>query len=552
MPSSEPGSNGPDDALAPLESAIVEHTFVLRPGYAVFLGRHEYDGRLPDLSVAGTERWLATSDRLLGELGALPVSAAKGARALDRRLLALLLESPSFDLREARELERNPMAYLGAGSMTAYLAREYAPAERRAQAILTTLRAFPGLLDVGLQRLDERLPAPFLTLAASIGAGLPSHFEEVEAFTRRHAPALAAAVGAERARAQQAVDRFLTQLRDVWIPRSTPEFALGAERYQRLLWVREGIRTPFSEILAEGRRDLARNQARLAAVARDAPGAPSVDTLLEALYRDHPPAEKLVPTAQRLVAETRAFLLDRGLASIPPGDHCRVEETPVYGRALSTASCNPPGPFDVGGDEGIYYITPVDPAWPAPRQEEWLRSLNRPMLRNITVHEVYPGHYLQFLHHRRAAGSLARRVHISDSFTEGWAHYCEQLAVEEGLGAGTPAAEVAQLHDALLRDCRLIASIGLHTGGLSVEGATALFMREAHVERLPAEREAIRGTFNPEYYCYTLGKLEILRARERHLRSRFQGSLGRFHDHLLGFGAPPVGMIDALFEGGAA
>jgi uncharacterized protein (DUF885 family) len=552
MPRSEARAGAPDDALGALEAAIVEHTFALRPGYAVFLGRHEYDGRLPDLSVGGTDRWLATADRQLGELRALPASATTGERTLDRRLLELLLESPSFDLREARELERNPMAYLGVGSMTAYLVRDYAPAEQRAHAVLATLRAIPNVLAIGLDRLDERLPAPFLTLAESIGTGLSSHFDEVEAFTRAHAPALAAEVGAERARAQGAVDRFLTHLRDVWVPRSTPEFALGAERYQRLLWVREGIRTPFSEILAEGRRDLARNQARLAAIARDAPGGPSVDALLESLYRDHSSASELVPTAQRMVAETRAFLLEHQLASIPPGDHCRVEETPVYGRALSTASCNPPGPFDVGGDEGIYFITPVDAAWPAERQEQWLRSLNRPMLRNITVHEVYPGHYLQFLHHRQAAGSLARRVHISDSFTEGWAHYCEQLAVEEGLGAGTPAAEVAELHDALLRDCRLIASIGLHAGGMPVEDATMLFMREAHIERLPAEREAIRGTFNPEYYCYTLGKLAILRARERHLPTRFHGSLGRFHDRLLGFGAPPVGMIDALFEGGAA
>ncbi|EQD66118.1 protein containing DUF885, bacterial, partial [mine drainage metagenome] len=154
-------------------------------------------------------------------------------------------------------------------------------------------------------------------------------------------------------------------------------------------------------------------------------------------------------------------------------------------------------------------MTPVDPAWSATQQEEWLRSLNRPMLRNITIHEVFPGHYLQYLHLRAAGGSLARRVYLSASFVEGWAHYCEQLAVETGLGAPAPEAEVAQLHDALLRDCRLLASIGLHAEGWPLERATRLFETEGRMDRLPAEREAIRGTFNPEYFCYTLGKLAL-------------------------------------------
>jgi uncharacterized protein (DUF885 family) len=209
---------------------------------------------------------------------------------------------------------------------------------------------------------------------------------------------------------------------------------------------------------------------------------------------------------------------------------------------------NPPGPFDTGGSEGIYYVTPVDPTWPAERQEEWLRSLNRTMLKNITVHEVYPGHYLQFLHFRSARASLARKVYLSPSFTEGWAHYCEQLAIEAGLGGSDWKAEVAQIHDALLRDCRLIASVGLHTGGMTLAEATGLFVQKAHFERLPAEREAIRGTFNPEYYCYTLGKLRILEARASLLATEFHGSLKTFHDRLLATGAPPVGLLETLLR----
>jgi uncharacterized protein (DUF885 family) len=208
---------------------------------------------------------------------------------------------------------------------------------------------------------------------------------------------------------------------------------------------------------------------------------------------------------------------------------------------------NPPGPYDVAGDEGIYFVTPVDTAWTPARQEEWLRSLNRTMLKNITMHEVYPGHYLQFLHvRRRTSASHAQKIFFSASFVEGWAHYCEQLSIEAGLGAGSAAAEVAQLHDALLRNCRLLASIGLHTAGKDLEWATRLFQEEGHLERLPAEREAIRGSFNPEYYCYTLGKLEILEVRRKFLSSGYGGSLLGFHDTLLGFGSPPVGALSEL------
>lgn len=541
--------DGPADPFESLERSVLDHLFVLQPGYAVFLGLHEYDGRLPDYSASGTESWAAGADRLLGRLRAVSPSEGARGRAIDGQLLELLLESSLFDLRESRDLERNPMAYLGAVSMTAYMVRDYAPAPDRVRAMVETLLGVPRLLDTGRRRLDARLPAPFLKLSESIGAGLPGHFDEVEEFARRYDPEHARAVSEARAPAEAAVLDLLGRIRDEWGPKATEEFALGPARYQRLLWVREGIRAPFSEMLSEGRRDLARNQARLEELVRSAGSGSDVGAVLETLYRDHPTASELVPEAQRLVADAREFVRARDLVTIPEPDTCRVEETPSYGRALSTASMNPPGPFEPKGEEGIYFVTPVDAAWTPERQEEWLRSLNRPMLRNITIHEVYPGHYLQFLHHRRAAGSLARRVFMSNSFTEGWAHYCEQLAVEAGLGAPRPEAEVAQLHDALLRDCRLIASVGLHTGGMSLEEATRLFQADAHFERLPAEREAIRGTFNPEYFCYTLGKLEILRARERHLAASFHGSLRAFHDRLLSFGAPPVGLLDALLGG---
>jgi uncharacterized protein DUF885 len=533
-----------------LERSIVDHVFRLQPGYAVFLGLHQYDGLLPDLSDAFTDRWNAEAERLLGLLKSAAGAAGPPDETFDRLLLELLLESPRFDLLEARELERNPMAYLGALSLTSYMVREYAPLGQRVAAMVRTLEGIPRLLEQGRRRLGAQLPKPFVELSLAIGGGLPTHFQEAESYARAGGSELVPRLTEVRSLAEQSVREFLDWMRSDLLPKAVDDFALGPEKYRRLLWVREGIRTPIEEILRSGRADLARNQARLDAIARSRRPPTSPSALIGELYPKHPTADRLLATAGEMVEEMRRFVADRQLATIPEPALCRVEETPTYGRSLSTASMNPPGPFDVAGDVGVYYITPVDPSWTPERQEEWLRVFNDAMLLNITAHEVFPGHYLQFLHHRKAANRLVRKVFLSAAFTEGWAHYCEQLTIEQGLRQGSVEAEAAQLHDALLRNCRLIASIGLHTEGMDLEAATQVFIREGHLERLPAEREAIRGTFNPEYFCYTLGKLAILEARTKYLASRFDGSLLRFHDRLLSFGSPPVGLLDGLLAAG--
>lgn len=530
------------DGIDGLEREIVDHLFELQPGYAVGLGLHEYDGRLPDLSAAETDRWATGADRLLARLASLSLESLSPDRQVDVFLLRLLLESPLFDLREARDLDQNPMVYVGSLSLTSYIAREYAPIADRVGAIVRILQRVPSFLEDGRARLRGPLPRPFVELALRMGEGLPSHFQEAEEFAGR--AGLSANVARSRGPAEAALTEFLAWLRTEELPRAVPEFALGPERFQKLLSVREGISVPFEEIRRAGEADLAKNQARLAEIARGERTDPT--SLFNRLGRDHPAAGEVLSTARGFVEEARQFVAENDLVSIPEPAVCRVEETPPYGRALTTASMNPPGPFDRVATEGIYFVTLVDPTWTPVQQEEWLRSLNRAMLKNITVHEVFPGHYLQFLHFRKNAGSLARKVYLSASFMEGWAHYTEQLAIEAGLDRGRADPEIAQLHDALLRDCRLLASVGLHTANWSLERATELFQREAHFERLPAEREAIRGTFNPEYFCYTLGKLAILEARSRVLGPKFAGNLRAFHDAVLAFGCPPIGLLGQL------
>ena len=535
-----------DDALAPLEREIVEHVFAARPTFAAGLGLHAYDGRLPDLSVESTVPWAARSRELLHALALIPEAELSSARQFDRRLLELLVEGILFDLEESRELDRNPMAVLFVPDLTGYISRDYAPIADRVAAIVRILEGVPALLDGAKARLEPVLPRAFVTLGMQIATGLTSHFAEGEAFAAAGPAALRESVRVARERADHAALGFADWLKTERLPHADESFPLGRERFQRLLWVREGLTTPLEDVLARGTADLQRNRDRLQEIARDAGTTPAL--LIERVNDAHPKPEELMPLVRNMTNDVREFVRQEDLVSIPEPEACHVRETPPWARDLWTAAMSPPGPFEKPVD-GIYWVTTVDPAWTPAQQESWLRTLNYSMLKNTTVHEVWPGHYLQALHFRKTDQSLARKVWYSYSFSEGWAHYCEQVALEAGFDGRSAAAEVTQLADALTRNCRLLASIGMHTQGMSVEEATRLFETEAHLERFHAEREAIRGTYNPEYFCYTLGKMAILDVRSKYLGPRFGSSLRAFHDSLLGFGNPPIGLLDPLLAG---
>ncbi len=534
------------DRLSSLEKAVVDHVFVARPTLAAGLGLHDYDGILPDVSVASTTRWATTAKNLLDQLNEIPEADLPPTRRLDRSLLRLSLEGCLFDLEESREYDRNPMSYLFQPVLTDYIARDYAPVAERAAAIVRILNAVPSLIETARTRLERVLPRPFVTLSIEIASGLPSHFEEGESFAKTGSASLQNAVHTAREGADAAVLSFVDWLRTERLPQANEDFVLGRERFQRLLWVREGLTLSVDELLVRGRADLKRNQDRLSEIARRE--GLSADQLIARLNDNHPTPEELLPLVRRLTDDIREFVRKEDLVTIPEPEKCNIRETPPWAHDLWTAAMSPPGPFEKPVD-GIYWVTSVDPAWTPAQKEGWMRTLNHAMLKNTTVHEVWPGHYLQALHFRKTEQSLARKVWFSYSFMEGWAHYCEQVALEAGFDGRSTNAEVTQLHDALLRNCRLVASIGMHTQGMSVDEAARLFRVEAHVEEINAQREAIRGTYNPEYFCYTLGKLAILDVRSKYLTTRYHSSMKSFHDALLGFGNPPIGFLDPLLAG---
>ncbi len=543
-----PGASSADRAFVDLEQHLLHHLFALSPSGAVQLGLHAYDGLVPDLSEGSEERHCQGIRRFQQELDGVPEAELLPDARRDRGLLGLMLASELFSLKELRTLERFPLAYVEGLQLVPYLARPYAPAEVRVQAMVRLLGGVPGVLAEGRRRLKDPLPAPLLSVSRAMAGGLSPHYAETERFVQKSAPGALPGYRKAREEADAAVEGFLAHLARA-ADRATDDFALGPERFQRLLYVREGLTIPWEELRKRGESDLRRNQRRLTELAQQRrPGSSPAEALAE-ISRDHPTPETLVPEAREFTEELRQFVLQKDFVTLPSPEHCRVEETPPVSRAWTTASLDPPGPFETATYEGVYHITPVEPTWDEEKQREWLESFNRPVLRNVTAHEVYPGHYLQLLHFRAQAKSLTRRCFLSGAFVEGWAHYAEQLVLEQGYRAGSPEAEMAQLHDALLRDCRLLASVDMHCRGRSLKEATTLFQREGHLARFPAEREALRGTFNPEYFCYTLGKLEILEARRQYREAHPSSSLKEFHDRLLSLGAPPVGWVHDLLSG---
>ncbi len=543
-----PGAPPEERDFALLEREILHHIFRMETWRAIFRGLHVYDGQLSLVEPRQTEEWVRSSREYLELLRGVVRANLPRDRQLDLHILQLRLEAGIFWNVDWPTGEFQPFDYLFPIQLTEFVAREYTEPRKRAEAVARQLRATPEYLTTGMSRLRAVLPRPFVTLGLDILKGLPRHFEEGVAFVQRLAPDLLDDARADTERVLGTLEAFGALLEKA-LSRADESYRLGPERFQRLLWVTDGLSLPWASLLEEGEADLRRNQDRLRRIASAQVPSPSVDALVARLAEDHPTAEQVLAEAKGFVQELRDFVVAKGLASLPDDAPCRVEESPPADRAFAFASMRSAGPFEEGASGAAYRITLPDPTESPERAEQHLRSMNRPVLRNITAHEVYPGHYLQFQHFRRTETSPTRKAFPSGTFSEGWGHYAEQLVIEQGFGAGDVRQEVAQLQDALLYDSRLMASIGMHAQGRSLEEATDLFAREAHIDHLAAEREARRGTLNPSYFVYTLGKLRILEARRAYFERNPRGSLRQFHDRILAHGAPPVGLLGAIALG---
>ena len=320
---------------------------------------------------------------------------------------------------------------------------------------------------------------------------------------------------------------------------ATPDgYALGAERFSRMVAATEAVDTPLDELEAVGRADLERNRAALAAAcAQFAPGAGVVACTQK--MNAHKAAGGPVAAARTMIPTLRAFVTSHDLVTIPGTEQALVEEAPAYNRQNS-AYIDPPGPFD-RGVPSVYYIAPPDPAWTKAVQDAFVPGYGSLLF--TSVHEVMPGHFVQFLHANRSPSKFGS-LFVGYAFAEGWAHYAEQMMFDAGLNGGDAETHVGQLSEALLRDCRFLSAIGLHARGMTLDQSRRLFVNQCYQDEGTARQQAARGTYDPAYLSYTMGKLMIMRLRADWTATHGGRAAWKpFHDQLLSYGGPPIPLV---------
>ena len=509
------------------------------------IGRHEYDGRLPDLSPGATRRRIESIRHGLAQLSAMDVSDFNPDLRLSARLLDMFLRRELFNLEEMRPVERNPMRQVGYLNMGGYVRRDYAPLADRLRSATQAMEQAPDFLHVLDTYLASEVGRPVLDMSIESYAGMARFYRAdlAQAAAECDDAGVLSGFNTAREAAAAAIDNFVESLRDRRRG-ATEEFAIGSRLYSDMLSTGEGLDVPLSQVTELGQANLQNNLDRLTEVAASIDPARPVREIVAEIARNHPAAAALIPETRDMLEDIRQSLIDLDLISVPSQDRCQVVETPAYMR-YAFAAMDSPGSLESRATESFYYVTPVEDDWTPQQQEEWLSNFNYATLRIVSIHEVYPGHFVHHLHNRYGAElQLVNRVATSYAFTEGWAHYTEQMMLETDYGRGKPELQVTQLLEALVRNCRYLCSLGMHTGGMTAEEATRFFMDYAYMEELPARREAMRGTFDPGYLNYTLGKLMILKLRDDYRKQEGAGySLKGFHDALLSHGAPPLPLL---------
>ena len=540
-------------AFVQLSERIIGEHWDFYPTAGSRIGRHEFDGRLPDLNPTSVNRRKSDIKRGLSELQALSTEPLSHDEVVSRRMLELFLRRELFTFEEMRPLENNPMRQAGFLNVGNYVRRDYAPLEDRLRAATSALTQVPDFLRTLDAALRDDLSRHIVDMSVESYGGMAQFYRnDLSSFAGKVKDnEIAADFTASIESAATALDEFVEKLR-LRSRAQDNDFAIGDNLYSRMLATGEGLDLPLAQVSSVGQANLEENLARIREVAASIAPHKSVQQIVDHISRSHPTAQGLIPDTRELLEGIRQALVDHDIISLPSEDRCQVVETPAYMR-YAFAAMDSAGALETQATESFYYVTPVEEHWTAEQAEEWLSKFDYNTLRIISIHEVYPGHFVHHLHNRYGRPlPLVNRVATSYAFTEGWAHYTEQMMLETEYGTGRPEMLLTQLLEALVRNCRYICSVAMHTGEMTVDEATKFFMDNAFMAEYPSRREALRGTFDPGYLNYTLGKLMILKLREDfRLEHAGDYSLKGFHDRLLSYGAPPLPLLrEVLLSGG--
>jgi uncharacterized protein (DUF885 family) len=526
----------------------ISFSFQTSPTWATDCGVHRYDGELEDLSKGAISKEQSGYEDFLSRLNRVASSDLNLADQIDLQLLKNDCQSRLLQLKEIRGWEKNPDAYSSLLSAAIYtlMKRDFAPAEERLRTVIAREKQAGRLMSAARENLVNP-PKVYTSIALEQLPGTINFFRQdvPKAFKSVKNPQLQQEFQERNQRVIADLESYQDYLKKVVSPKSNGSFALGSEIYARKLLYDEMVTTPLVQLLEAGYIELRSLQARFAKTAKAIDPAMSPQEVLSSISRDHPKSDALLASIQSHLSGLKEYCIDHAIVSMPSTQKLKVEETPPFMRALVFAAMDTPGPFEKKCRDAFYYATLAEKDWPDERTEEHLRQFSKDIIITTSVHEAYPGHYVQFLFQNELPSDV-RKLFGCSSNSEGWAHYCEQMMIDEGLGGGDKKLRLVQLQEALLRACRYIVAIRLHTQGMTVEEAIDFFMKEGYLEKANAEREAKRGTEDPTYLVYTLGKLEILKLRDDYKRLKGDSfSLKEFHDRFLEQGSPPLPLVRA-------
>ena len=544
MYSAEPLPHFVDEYLA--------YLYEINPTTATFDGVHVHDDLLEDFSRQAIDAQIRTLGGFGRRLAAIDPARLTDTERLERPALEANIRARVFELEEVRTWERSPQLFADtlATSLAGQALFDYAPLAERARRVLSKLRQVPRLIQSAKDNIKDP-PGIFVKVGLESLRGTLRfiHDDLPRAFSNLDDLHVLGDLADASTEATNAIAAYAEYLETDLAPRTKGSFRLGRERFEQKLQLDEGLTVGAERLLEIATRELRATQEEFRRVASRVNGGDPL-AAWQKTKANHPPAGQLVPIAQQQLDELVAFIKRKRIITVPEGAPVTVRPTPRFYR-WTAASMWTPGPFESKPVRAYYYITDVDPAWTPERQDEHLRDFNYGALWSISIHEVFPGHFLHYQHLRQVESSLRKSILFSSlAFVEGWAHYCEQMMIDEGFRKDDTSVRLGQLAEALIRLCRCIVGIRLHCEDMSVEQAVRVFREEAFLEEAAARREAERGTFDPSYILYAAGKLMLLKLREDY-KAQMAGkfSLRDFHDRLLGNGTVPIWLHRSLMLG---
>jgi uncharacterized protein (DUF885 family) len=522
------------------------------------LGLHEYDGKITDYSRLALDAELSRLRRFDDRLAKFDPGKLSPRQRIDLRILQAAVKKDLFEMQDMSVFERNPMVYARAADVNVYIKRNFAPLEDRVRSLVAIESQIPNILIAARTNLNEIVPKPYVELAIQIAKGSAEFLKKdlVAAIGNIKDEQLRGAFHEANRKGANALNDYAAWLEREKLPKASMDFALGEEKFGRFLAQTELVDLPPQKILEIGLEQLKAEQAAFAEAAKKIdPNKPPIEVFKQ-IQSEHPTPQNLIADVAKDLDKIRKYVVNQHLVSIPSEVRAKVKETPQYLRATSFASMDTPGPFEKRANEAYYYVTPAENDWPEKQKEEWLTAFNYYTSDVTSIHEAYPGHYVQLLHLNTSPANKVEKIFASYAFVEGWAHYCEKMMLDEGYGSSTNSTpseddvkraakyRMAQADEALLRLCRLCVSIKMHTQKMSLDEATKFFQENCYYEEKPARQEAMRGTFDPGFLNYTLGKLQILKLRDDYKAQQGDDfSLQKFHNELLNHGMPQIRLL---------